>query len=304
MKSIFRALTQRTVGVREPMPFKKNLFVRNGKALVAIEKSSHPIDARVKAAVDMMGGIHKVIKKGDTVLLKPNFVFPQPPPCTTAPDFLTAVIKLCYEAGASRVAVGESAAYWVDTESTMKKLDVIQSIQKAGAEIIYFDQGKWIDVALNTPLIKKVSFPESAFQFDKIIFLPNLKTHHLARFTMSLKLAYGFLSQRYRTAQLHFLHLEKKIAEVNTAIHPDLIIIDARQCFVTGGPAEGDIEKPNLILASGDRIAIDAVGVKILQRYQAKNKLIYENPFQYEQIKHAAELGLGVASWKAIKKVE
>ena len=38
------------------MPLKKNHFVSNGKALVAIEKSSKDIEARVKAAVDAIGG--------------------------------------------------------------------------------------------------------------------------------------------------------------------------------------------------------------------------------------------------------
>ena len=153
---------------------------------------------------------------------------------------------------------------------------------------------------MDSKVIGDVSFPEEAFRHDKIIFLPNMKTHRLARFTLSLKLALGLLSVRYRTTQSHFINLEKKIADVNKAIHPDLIIMDGRKCFVTGGPENGDIENPNLILASGDRVAIDAEAVKILLSYNAKNRLSYKNPFEYEQIKRAAELGLGVNSERDI----
>ncbi len=300
---LLRTLRQKTIGTRECLPLQKNQFTKNGKALVCIEKSSKSIEERVKAAVGAIGGFKKVIKKGDSVLLKPNFVFPKEPPCTTSLDFLLAVINLCYEAGASQVVVGESAAYWQDTEKVMQKLGVIEPLKKAGAKIVFFDQENWVNVKLNGPYIKEVAFPEEAFKHDKIIYLPNMKTHRLARFTLSLKLAYGFLSTRYRTAQLHFVHLEKKIAEMNKAIHPDLIILDGRKCFVTEGPSEGQVEYPNTILASGDRIAIDTEALKILKSYKAKNKLVFEDPFEYEQIKRAAELGLGVKSKKEVMVV-
>ena len=122
--SFFGNLLTKTRTVRDCMPLKKNEFVYDGKALVAIEKSSKNIEARVKSAVDSMGGFKKVIKKGDSVLIKPNYVFPYPPPCITAIDFLLAVMKLCYKSGAEKVVVGESSAWWVDTETTMQKFGI------------------------------------------------------------------------------------------------------------------------------------------------------------------------------------
>ena len=300
----FRNLLKNAYDVRECMPFKSNKFASKNKSLVAIERSSKNIEARIKAAVDSIGGFGKVIKKNDSVLIKPNYVFSCPPPCTTSPDFLVAVIDQCKKAGASNVVVGESAAWWVDTEAIMQKFGVIDLIKKAGAKIVFFDKENWVKVRMNSDVIRNGAFPEEAFKHDKIIFLPNMKTHRLARFTLSLKLAYGFLGLRYRAAQLHFLNLERKIAEVNKVIHPDLIIMDGRKCFVTQGPDVGDVKEPNVILASGDRIAVDVEAIKILKSYNAKNHLIYENPFQYEQIKHAAELGLGVKSEEEIRIIE
>lgn len=299
LKNIFT----KTHGIRDCMPLKKNEFKPNGKSLVSIEKSSKEIESRVKSAVDAIGGFEKIIKKGDSVLLKPNYVFANPPPCITSLDFLLAIINHCHKAGASQVVVGESAAWWVNAETIMQKFGVLEAAKKAGAKVVFFDKENRVKVRMNSPIIADTAFPEDAFKHDKIIFLPNMKTHRLARFTLSLKLAYGFLSLRYRAAQLHFINLEKKIAEVNKAIHPDLIIMDGRKCFVTGGPDEGDIKEPNAILASGDRIAIDATAVKILKSYKAKNLLIYEEPFRYEQIKRAAELGLGAKGEEEIEVV-
>jgi len=76
--------------------------------------------------------------------------------------------------------------------------------------------------------------------------------------------------------------------------------MDARKCFVSGGPESGEVKEPNLILASTDRIAIDIEGLKILNSYPAKNKLdlpLWEIP----QIKRAVELGLGAKSEKDYK---
>ena len=95
----------------------------------------------------------------------------------------------------------------------------------------------------------------------------------------------------------------KKIADVNLAIHPDLILIDARKAMVTGGPAKGKIVCPNLILATGDIVAADIEGLKILLSYNEKNHLKFKNPYSYEQIKQAAKKGLGVKSEKEIKVI-
>lgn len=56
------------------------------------------------------------------------------------------------------------------------------------------------------------------------------------------------------------------------------------------------VAEPNLLIAAKDRVAIDAVGIAIL-RYYGTTKNVSSGPiFQQEQIKRAAELGVGVKS--------
>lgn len=288
------------VGEREPLPKKKNKFVENGKALVS-KVNGNDVDKAIKQAVQKIGGFKKVIKPGSSVLLKPNFVFPEPNPCTTAPDFLKSVIQACFDAGAGKVIVGERGAFHNSTRSTVQKLGVDKLVAKSGAELVLFDEGKWYSVDLGLPYVKRVTLPEEAWKHDTLIYLPCLKTHRLARFTMSLKLTIGMIHPMEMPTLMFLGNLEHKIAEINTAVWPDLIIMDGRKCFVTSGPDVGQIETPNLILASGDRVAIDAAGVNILKGYKAKNRLEWDNPFDYPQIKHASELGVGVKSEKEIE---
>jgi uncharacterized protein (DUF362 family) len=98
-------------------------------------------------------------------------------------------------------------------------------------------------------------------------------------------------------------NLQEKIAELNTLFTPDLIIMDARKCFINGGPAEGELKEPNLILASDDRIAIDVEGIKIIQSFKG-NSLKNVNPWQLPQIKRAIELEVGIKDEKNYEVLE
>jgi hypothetical protein len=86
--------------------------------------------------------------------------------------------------------------------------------------------------------------------------------------------------------------LEQKAVEINLAWQPDLIIMDGRKAFVSGGPDRGDLVQPDIIMASGDMVAIDVEGLKVLLSYRAKNRLP-ENPWDAPQIVTALRHGLG-----------
>jgi uncharacterized protein (DUF362 family) len=89
----------------------------------------------------------------------------------------------------------------------------------------------------------------------------------------------------------HMRNLCYKLAELSLVVQPDLIIMDARKVFITGGPAKGELREPNLILASGNQVAIDVEGVKILQSYPG-NSLEGKDIWTLKQIKHSVDLGL------------
>ncbi|MGQ9506642.1 MAG: DUF362 domain-containing protein [Candidatus Bathycorpusculaceae bacterium] len=129
-------------------------------------------------------------------------------------------------------------------------------------------------------------------EIKKIVYAPLIKTHHAAEFTGAIKLAMGFVKPFFDQIMFHMKNLHEKLAELSLIIKPDLIIMDARKVFITGGPAKGESREPNLILASGNQVSIDVEGVKILQSYPG-NSLEGKNVWNLRQIKHAVELGLG-----------
>ena len=95
----------------------------------------------------------------------------------------------------------------------------------------------------------------------------------------------------------------RMIAEINDNYSVDFVLMDGIKAFITGGPDRGTLVEPNLLLASRDRVAIDAVGVAILKMYGAKGKIGEAGVFEQDQLKRAAELEFGVKSVNDIKLI-
>jgi len=95
----------------------------------------------------------------------------------------------------------------------------------------------------------------------------------------------------------------RMIAEINTTYQPDLIVMDGVQAFVDGGPDQGKRVDSEVILASDDRIAIDAVGVAILRYFGTNATVSRGRVFEQDQIARAVALGLGVSGPEQIELV-
>ncbi|MEM3694961.1 MAG: DUF362 domain-containing protein [Candidatus Bathyarchaeia archaeon] len=270
-----------------------NKFIENGKMLISKVTVKRDLKESILHAVNLIGGFKKVIESGDEVLLKPNYNSADPPPASTDPKFLRVLVELLYEHGAGKVVVGESSMQTLSTRKVMEKTGALKALSDSGAELVFFDEGKWVKIDVDEKYLKKASLPERALRADKLVYCCCMKTHFKADFSFSLKLAVGFLKGSERIA-LHLMHLKEKIVDLNLVVHPNLIVMDGRKCFITGGPFSGEKREPNVILASGDRIAMDVESIKIIESFDGA--VLKGDPWSYTQIKRAVELGLGAKS--------
>jgi uncharacterized protein (DUF362 family) len=146
---------------------------------------------------------------------------------------------------------------------------------------------------------------------DKVVQTCCLKTHRFGgQFTMSLKNSVGLVAARPKgTAydymrELHTSPFQRlMIAEINKFYQTDLILMDAAQGFSEGGPKQGKLIKPGLLLAGMDRVAVDVVGVALLRLYGTTPEVMKGRIFEQEQIAHASSLGVGVDSAEKIELV-
>jgi len=290
--------------VKEQMPrHTENLFRTNGKSLVSI---AHGKDVKtlVRDAVTAIGGLGRMEIKRKTVLVKPNVLSGRKKPTTTNPDVVRETVKLLYEHGASKVFVGDMSALWkLPTRENMERTGITKAAHDAGAEVIFFEDHDWIKVKLEKgKYIREVDVSEWIFKVDRVINLPVIKTHHSAQYSICLKNFVGATNFRQRPYFVDVRHWEEVVAEINLAYAPDLNIVDGTRIMVEGGPWEGKEEETDLVIASGDRVAADVVGVALIKSFGLWRDAP-KTPWQARQIKRAVELGLGAGNREEMKLV-
>ncbi len=252
-----------------------NKYLHNKKPLVV--KVPHLngdyLPESICIALKELGGLEKSIKSGDSVIVKPNFNCAEPTPLSTSLDFLSAVIEVLHDHNIN-VKVGEMCgrAAW-PTETVISKLVVRKVLKRYDVEFINFEKDEWISVDINGDYWKTINVPKSIYEADHRIYLPNMRCHSSARFTGAMKLGVGWISPEDR----EIMHSDKTkteamIGELNLAFQPDLVIMDARRSTISWA-GRGNYVYPNLIMASGDMVAIDTEAVKILKQYPEKNRI-------------------------------
>ncbi|MEE8353693.1 MAG: DUF362 domain-containing protein [Dehalococcoidales bacterium] len=248
--------------------------------------------------------------RGKAVVLKPNFNSADVTPGSTHIDTLRALVDNLKEMGATGITLAERSGPGDPTQTVMEKKGIPSLAEEQGFDILNLqemDDDGWIEVRPEgSHWSNGFRFPRIYTEAESIVQTCCLKTHaYGGHFTMSLKLSVGMVpggGQYMR--ELHTSAFQREmIAEINTAYTTDLIVLDGVEAFVDGGPARGTRAEPGVMLASSDRVAIDAVGVAILRDLGTTPEVSRGRVFEQAQIARAAELGIGVASADEIELV-
>ncbi len=246
------------------------------------------VDRAVRESLKLIGGLDKIIKTGQKVLLKVNMLNADPPEkaVTTHPALLRSVIRAVKEVG-GEVLVGDSSGV---AYQSMAKLWRVTGLKKAaeeeGARVINFQRVEEIDNSQN----KKVPILHLAGEVlnsDVIISLPKLKTHNFTLFTGAIKNLYGCIPG-FRKKELHRLaprpeDFARLMVDIFSIIKPGLAVMDGIVGMEGDGPAAGSPRKIGVVLASTDFVALDAIA----------SYIIGYNPFDIDITRVAAERGLG-----------
>jgi uncharacterized protein (DUF362 family) len=244
---------------------------------------------------------------GKQVALKANFNSADPFPASTHLDTLRAIVQTLKNAGASGITLAERSGMG-DTEQVLEQMGVLALSRELGFNAVVLDdvsKEDWIKVEKGeTHWLRGFYMAKVFHDADKIVQTCCLKTHRFGgHFTLSLKNSVGLVAKKVPGGiydymwELHVSPFQRQmIAEINNHYNLDFVLMDGIKAFTTGGPERGTVVEPNLLLASQDRVAIDAVGVAILKMYGAKGKISEADVFEQDQLRRAAELGFGVKS--------
>jgi uncharacterized protein (DUF362 family) len=260
-------------------------------------------DEAIRKAMELVG-LPSV--KGRPVVLKPNFNSADGFPGSTHPDTLTSLVRFLRELGADEITVPDRSGMG-NTKKVMEDKGVYKSARELEFEPIPLDDlsaDDWIHKQPEGSHWSRGFHLARVFEdAESIVQTCCLKTHQYGgHFTMSLKNTVGMVAKEVPGIDHNFMrelhgsdHQRDMIAEANLAYRPSIVVMDAVDCFVDGGPAKGEVAHPGFILASTDRVALDAVGVAILRDKGTNETVSKAKIFEQDQIARAVELGIGVA---------
>lgn len=267
-----------------------NIFARDrsltpkGYDLVAI-KGGEP-QVMFDKAIESFGGMKAFIKKGQTVVVKPNIGWDVSAERAgnTNPLLVKQIIKHCYNAGAKDVYVFDhTCEYWKKCYSNS---GIESAVKDAGGKIVSGEsEGYYHDVEVKSgSTLKNAKVHELILNSDVFINVPILKHHGSSGITIGMKNLMGVVWDR---GFWHQNNLHQCIADFASYRKPDLTIVDAYNVMKRNGPrgtSKEDIIAMKSLLMSKDIVAIDA----------AAAKLYGIEPERIDHIRIANQMKLGV----------
>jgi uncharacterized protein (DUF362 family) len=216
------------------------------------------VATRVRASIETVGGMARFVRPGESVLVKPNMAWDRAPEqgANTHPDVVAEVVRLCREAGASRVLVSDVPVH--HAERTIVSSGIAAAARSAGARVAVPPASGFARVALNGTVLNEWEVFEPALTVDRIVNVPVAKVHPLSRLTCGLKNWYGMLGGN-RGLLHQWIH--PSIVDLASAFRPTLTVVDATRVMVRGGPQGGrpdDLIPVQAVAAGTDPVALDA----------------------------------------------
>ncbi len=244
---------------------------------------------------------------GKKVALKANFNSADSFPASTHTDTIGVVVEALQAANVASVTMGERSGMG-NTRRVLEARGVFDLSKKLGFKAVVLDEltkDEWVKIEhQGTHWLRGFYIAKLFAEADRVIQTCCLKAHRFGgHFTMSLKNSVGLVAKKVPGSLYDYMwelhsspNQRKMIAEINSHYKADIVVMDGIKAFVDGGPEQGKTVEPNLILASADRVAIDAVGVAILRSYRSTSHIMNGKIFGLDQIRRACELEIGAKS--------
>ena len=236
------------------------------KSLVALAKSED-IQANVTRDFDLMGGVQNVVRKGSTVVLKPNAGHAEPPETSvcTNPEVVRAVIREVKKAEPKKIIVAEAAAIGCDTLECFKVSGIEAVANEEGVELRDIKRDKdLVKVAVRDfkSNIDYVMLPKFLLEADHLINLPILKAHASMVFSGALKNIKGVVQDKVHM-QMHQKNLTMAMMDVWSVCRAEINIMDAMHAASGYSPHMPVPIDTDMILGSKDPVAIDRVACEV-----------------------------------------
>jgi uncharacterized protein (DUF362 family)/Pyruvate/2-oxoacid:ferredoxin oxidoreductase delta subunit len=242
-------------------------------AKVSIVKCEDYDHQKVKNAIlkslEFIGGLEKIIKPGDNVLLKVNAIagFPPERAATTHPAVVGAMVEIVTEAG-GMPWVGDSSGAYGFTAQSLELSGIKKACEDSGGRLINFESTGTYPVKVNGRVLTTINVAKPAMDCDVLVSLPKMKTHMLTKYTGAVKNFYGVIPGGGKAA-IHRMapteeSLSHAVVDIYSALKPELAVMDGIVGMEGDGATNGTPIASEVILSSTDCVALDAAASEVM----------------------------------------
>jgi len=242
----------------------------------------------LKKGFDALGGIEKVVRPGQSVLLKPNLTSNEDPITGGVTDvrMCAAIIELIKEhCNPGKIYCGENAGTGNMLTEIYKNFGYEDICERQGIELVNFADSERIQVEIPDAMYAEViSFPKFVLEVDVFITLPLLKNHDTVCVTAAIKNSFGLVTDDTRKQAHRDYAVEQYLVDIARVRKPDFAIVDGRIGMegIAGGTYFDYPRYANRIIMGADPVAVDVVCTHIMA----------QNP-RVRYLQWADECGLG-----------
>ncbi len=215
-------------------------------------------------AIAELGGMSRFVKRGDVVWIKPNMGSLLGPEfaVNTNPDVVATLARLCLDAGAKQVKVGDHAAYGAVRTYPISGIEA--AAKAVGAEVVYLKDENFKEMALNGERLKVWPLYPEIIEADLVINVPIVKQHGLARVTACMKNYMGVAGNpRYQWHQ----DLPRCLSDLTFFMKPRLSVVDAVRVLMRNGPSGGelsDVSLKGIVAAGTNTVGLEAFSAELI----------------------------------------
>jgi uncharacterized protein (DUF362 family) len=275
-----------------------------GKGKVAVIKTQPETVLEDYARLMSLADFENALPKSAETVLKMNVSWQTwYPSCSTTPWQLEAVIRTLQNAGYQKIIGAHNDTVVVDVRDGERdnKLRFITDKYQVPCVYLFENQFEWITYQPKKPfLVLDKVFPDGVripkvLLGKNIVHLPTIKTHVFTTITGAMKNAFGGLLHRNRHWTHSVIHETLvDLLQIQQDIHPGILaVMDGTFAGDGPGPRAMRWHEKDILLASTDQVAIDAVSAR-LQGF---------DPMSLKFLRLAHEKGLGVADPREIQIV-
>jgi uncharacterized protein (DUF362 family) len=243
-------------------------------ALMKCQSYDKDLKENIIKLVDGIGGFGKYFRRGDKVLIKPNFVLvkslnPVNSAVTTNPEFISSVAEVLLDMGCT-VAVGDSPMIG-DAVDIAKRIGIYDRLSRLGVKFINFRDTVPVSSmkeVLKNRRFKELTISKEVSEYDKIVNLPKLKTHSQMGMTLATKNLFGCVVGKrklgWHMASGDMSTFARLLVEIALTVKPTLSILDGIVGMDLDGPTNGRPRRTGVILASTNTVALDRIVIELI----------------------------------------